>query len=494
MTRFGGFSHDWLLWYTTNIMKKLDLSFAAIRVPIDAAMIVLAGLTAYWIRISGPVTEFLPVKFSIDVAELTRVTMIVAILWILIFALNKLYATGRKSIREEMIGIIYSISTGMMVVFTVIFFIQEIFESRFIVLAAWVLAMVFVIFARLVLRGLQRWMHKLGYGRRRVVIIGTKEVAEPLINEFKNKPSMGVRVMGRRPRFDTEAQSWIVRTKNRGGVDEIILADPDVNRSEALKLVSFCDQNHINFFYTADLLETATSKLRAHTIAGVPLFEVMKTPLDGWGRIYKRGFDIIVSSILIVLSLPIQIPVIIILLLERQGGFLVGNLPSGKKFSRIGEGGVPFRFLKFRSMIKDAHKFRYDENYIKKHGLVDTRKGSPLKKFKHDPRITPFGKIIRRTSIDEIPQFYLVFIGKMSLIGPRPHEPEEVDKYKPEHKRVLTIKPGITGMAQVSGRSDLDFEDEVRLDVYYIENWSPWLDLTILIKTPLAVIGTREAS
>jgi lipopolysaccharide/colanic/teichoic acid biosynthesis glycosyltransferase len=115
-----------------------------------------------------------------------------------------------------------------------------------------------------------------------------------------------------------------------------------------------------------------------------------------------------------------------------------------------------------------------------------------MMKFKDDPRITRVGKIIRKVSIDELPELFNVFIGKMSLVGPRPHEVEEVEKYKTHHRKVLTIKPGMTGMAQVSGRSDLDFDEEIRLDIWYMENWSPKLDFMILLKTPWAVLKRRK--
>jgi lipopolysaccharide/colanic/teichoic acid biosynthesis glycosyltransferase len=118
-------------------------------------------------------------------------------------------------------------------------------------------------------------------------------------------------------------------------------------------------------------------------------------------------------------------------------------------------------------------------------------KEGPVYKIANDPRITPIGNFIRRWSIDELPQFFNVLQGNMSIIGPRPHQPREVEKYTPEQKSVLAIKPGITGMAQISGRSDLSFEDEVRLDTWYIENWSIWLDLYILLKTPLAVFKRK---
>ena len=138
-------------------------------------------------------------------------------------------------------------------------------------------------------------------------------------------------------------------------------------------------------------------------------------------------------------------------------------------------------------MYDKVHNRRYEEL-----ASQNTRNG-PLVKIENDPRITRVGRIIRRASLDEFAEFFLVFAGKMSLVGPRPHLPEEVAKYRPEWRKVFTIKPGITGLAQISGRADLDFEDEVRLDTYYIEHWSPWLDFLILIKTPWVVLTGKGA-
>jgi lipopolysaccharide/colanic/teichoic acid biosynthesis glycosyltransferase len=139
-------------------------------------------------------------------------------------------------------------------------------------------------------------------------------------------------------------------------------------------------------------------------------------------------------------------------------------------------------------MRPGSHMMRYKEL-----AKQDTRKGSPLVKIHNDPRVTRVGEFIRKFSIDELPELFLVLQGKMSLVGPRPHLPEEVERYKPEQRRVLTIKPGITGLAQTSGRSDLDFDEEVRLDMFYIEHWNPWLDLVILLKTPWVVITPSKS-
>jgi lipopolysaccharide/colanic/teichoic acid biosynthesis glycosyltransferase len=215
----------------------------------------------------------------------------------------------------------------------------------------------------------------------------------------------------------------------------------------------------------------------------MPVVEVKKTRLDGWGKIYKRIFDTSGSIILIILTAPVMLITAIVIKLDSAG-------PMFFKYQRIGQQGKPFTYFKFRSMIKDAHKFRFDNEFLAKQ--QNLRAGSPMIKFKNDPRITRVGRILRRFSIDELPELFLVFIGKMSLVGPRPHEIEEVGNYQRHHKKLLTIKPGITGLAQVSGRSDLDFEQEVKLDTFYIENWSLGLDMQIIFKTPLAVIKRRQ--
>jgi lipopolysaccharide/colanic/teichoic acid biosynthesis glycosyltransferase len=141
-------------------------------------------------------------------------------------------------------------------------------------------------------------------------------------------------------------------------------------------------------------------------------------------------------------------------------------------------------------MVEGAHKLHNDPAFLKEYG--SHRKG-PLMKVKRDPRVTPVGRFLRAWSLDELPEFFLVLKGDMSLVGPRPHLPEEEERYKPHHRRVLDVKPGITGMAQISGRADLNFDEEVRLDTWYIENWNPALDFYILLKTPFVVLGRKGA-
>jgi len=229
------------------------------------------------------------------------------------------------------------------------------------------------------------------------------------------------------------------------------------------------------------LFEVQPTHLEINTIADIPIIEVKKTRLEGWGRIFKRVFDIIISFVILIIISPLLFFVSLLIVIDSQGGVLV-------RLERVGEKGKRFKLYKFRSMVKNAQLLKKE--------LVDLneRADGPLFKITNDPRVTRIGRFIRKTSIDELPQLINVFKGEISLVGPRPHEPEEVAKYERWHRKLLAIKPGVTGLAQVSGRSDLEFKDEAKLDIYYIENWSPELDLQILFKTPWVVISGKSAS
>ncbi len=205
------------------------------------------------------------------------------------------------------------------------------------------------------------------------------------------------------------------------------------------------------------------------------------TPLDGWGRVTKRTFDIVVSATLIVALSPLLLVTAVLCLLSQ-------GLPLMYISRRVGDpsrGTIPV--LKFRTMIKNADKQKA------KLQKQSHRKDGPLFKMKNDPRVTPLGRVLRRFSIDELPQLFNVLIGQMSLVGPRPHLPDEVGKYSAYERRVFAVKPGITGLAQVSGRSDLPFKEEVRLDLKYIEEWNPLLDLWVLWRTVFTVLSKKGA-
>ncbi|MFA4845372.1 MAG: sugar transferase [Patescibacteria group bacterium] len=469
-------------------MKRSELAFTLALVPFDFFALVAAATAAFFARYHPAFTQIRPVIFDLNIESYLTVVTPITLMFLIIFAFTGLYSTRRSSIGHEISRITLACSAAMALVFAISFFSRVLFESRFIALAAWILAILFVCLTRLVVRGLQRSLLHFGIGIHRIVVIGETPVAKALMNEFKHKRRLGFRIAGHFKSFNKNVATHLREMKRKDALDEIVLADPEATRAQTLELIAFTEQEHLVFRYSADLFAAAVGRSIIHMYAGVPIIEVQKTPLDGWGAIYKRLFDMSVSSVLILVTSPIMLVTALAIKLDSRGSVFFSKLDDGSQVMRIGQGGQPFRYLKFRSMRPGTHSMRYEE--LAAH---DTRKG-PLVKIKNDPRVTRVGSFIRKFSIDELPEFFLVLSGRMSLVGPRPHLPEEVDRYKPEQRKVMTVKPGITGMAQISGRADLDFESEVRLDTYYIEHWSPWLDLYILLKTPLVVLFRKGAS
>ncbi|RJR31319.1 sugar transferase [Candidatus Parcubacteria bacterium] len=463
-------------------MKKGEMVIAVITVPLDYLALVSAGLFSYWLRYLPSLQEARPIIFNLPFEIYAIWVFIIAFVWMLIFALSGMYEiSGNKRLQNEATKIIFACSVGILAIILALFSSRQLFSSRFIILAAWICSILFIGFERLIIRLIQRSLYRRGIGVHRVAIIGNGSLGESLLEELSQKPTLGYKVIRR---FSVVNDDTIAELrKNKNDLDEIIQLDHNISRNDALRLIAFANENNLAYKYAADLLESRVVNLEIEAIAGIPILEIKKTPLDGWGRVFKRVFDIFFSLMFIVLFSPVFLAAILLIKFDTPGPVLF-------KYKRVREKGKTFDFIKFRSMYDGSHQLRYDKGFLAAN--KNLREGSPMIKIKDDPRITTAGKILRRWSIDELPQLFLVLTGKMSLIGPRPHEKEEVDNYQGRHKKVLSIKPGITGLAQISGRSDLDFEEEIRLDTYYIENWSIMLDISILLRTPLAVLRKRE--
>jgi len=463
-------------------MKRSDLTFGALLVPLDFIMLVVAGLAAYFVRFSRFYLENIrEATVTIKFPEYIGLVLAISLVWLIVFALAGLYnlRTYRK-IWDEVAKVILACSTGILIVVIFIFLNRELFASRFVVLAAWILAILFVSLGRLMARGVQRRFLKKGVGVHNIIVVGQNSVADTLINLLRVSPGHGLNVVHHFPDFSPDKARLLSELVRQEQIDEILLADPNLPQLERQQLLDAVGEYHLNFKYAADLLGLARINTEIETLAGIPIVEVKKTALEGWGRIGKRVFDLVLAGLALILLAPLFLTLSAFIKLGSKGSIFYVNQRIGGKEKKFG-------LLKFRSMVQEA------EN-MKEQLLAQNERGEgPLFKMKDDPRITGVGKFIRRWSLDELPQLINVLRGEISLVGPRPHEPHEVAQYEKHHKRLLDIKPGITGLAQVSGRSDLPFEDEVKLDVYYIENWSLWLDLKILLQTPRAVLVLRKA-
>ena len=461
-------------------MKKLELTFAAILVPLDYLALLLAGTLAYFLRFESFVTEIRPVVFEMSFQEFFKILAVASLVWVLVFALNGLYSIARRSLIKDFSRLLVASSAATLIIVVAFFFNFQLFSSRLIILTGWLLSVVIVFLERVMIHYVKKLFYQHGLGSRQVVLIGESKNALDIKREFEENPSWGFKVVRHFPDFGQVAVQELTALAKQRKVDDVILADPAMGEPQKNQLVNFCLENHLNYKYAASLLETKLINFDLSTVAGVPLIEVKQTRLDGWGRILKRAFDIFTSFILLIVLSPLFLLIGLAVVLTSTGPVMV-------KLTRVGYGGGKFVLYKFRSMVKNARQLKpalssYNE-----------RADGPLFKMENDPRITPCGRFLRKWSLDELPQLINVLLGQMSLVGPRPHEPEEVARYQTAEKKLLAIKPGLTGPAQVSGRSDLAWEEEVRLDTYYVENWSLGLDIQILLKTPRAVLTKRRA-
>jgi exopolysaccharide biosynthesis polyprenyl glycosylphosphotransferase len=471
--------------------RKFDLFFTALQVPLDLVALVGAALTAYTLRYSQALTELRPIFTEINFSEYVVTAIGFSFVWLLLFALAGLYSVRPRKAWNELGRLLVGGTAGTMVLIATVFFQRELTTSRFIVLAVWAFSIAFVWIERLIVRVVRHALLRDGIGHKRVMVVGRGKAANALVELYQKNPILGYTVAARLTDWEKGARESAAKMISTQRVDEIVLADPDLSKEHALEVIAFAEAHHLTFKYLADLFAAKFTNIEVSTTGGIPVIEVKKTPLDGWGRIFKRLFDILASLTLIIIASPVMLLIAVLIKLTSAGPVFFGRSKKDNTVVRIGEGGRSFPYFKFRTMVVGAHKFYNDAAFMKAHGV--TRKGLMKINPNNDPRVTTVGRFLRAWSLDELPEFFLVLKGDMSLVGPRPHLPEDVRSYKPHHRRVLDVKPGITGMAQISGRADLNFEEEVRLDTWYIENWSPALDLYILLKTPFVVLARKGA-
>jgi exopolysaccharide biosynthesis polyprenyl glycosylphosphotransferase len=262
-------------------------------------------------------------------------------------------------------------------------------------------------------------------------------------------------------------------------VDEVIVTDSDFDEKELLQIVESAHRAGVKVRVAPKTTELLTQRAEYVPGQGVPLFEVRPPTFAGTDFAVKRAFDIVVSALVLVLGLPLWILIALAIKLTSRG-------PVFYRDRRIGLGEREFGMLKFRTMVQDAARRQRELER-------SNEAGGALFKIRDDPRITGVGRLLRRFSIDEIPQVLNVLRGQMSLVGPRPLPLRDFRLLEDWHRRRYRVLPGMTGLWQISGRSSLSFDDLVRLDFYYLENWSIWLDITVLAKTIPAVVSQRGA-
>jgi exopolysaccharide biosynthesis polyprenyl glycosylphosphotransferase len=358
----------------------------------------------------------------------------------------------------------------------------EVNLPRVMIAYAWLGGALLVIIGRWLQHQVRGIVQSRGYVQDRVVVVGTGDAARLVIQKIQSSPYLGYRLLGLvngtggPPQLEGFAvlgcTEDLPRLIDEHAIDEVILAVPEADDEEMVRLISLAHRERVSIKVFPDLFEIMAAGVTIDDLGGLPLLSVRDVALRGWKLTVKRAMDVVLSAVGLVLLSPLLLLVAILIKLDSPG-------PAFFVQERMGLDSKPFRMYKFRSMRQDAE--------------LD----GPGWTVKGDPRRTRVGAILRRFSIDELPNLINVLLGDMSLVGPRPEQPAFVDQFRqmvPRYMERHHEKAGITGWAQVNGlRGDTSIYERTKYDLWYIENWSVWLDIKILIRTAFRILFDRSA-
>ncbi len=419
-------------------------------------------------------------------------------LWILVHGFIGLYNQAVYEKRFSELGrLLIGSFLGILVVIGYDFVSPEnLFPARLVPIYALGIGFGFLLITRTLLRILRIELYRYGIGVNRVLIVGDNPLARELIESLLDTRNSGykvVAVVGEREKlaglhgfkvFATFAEAC--ENLKTGSIYSIIQTELYPNSTKNSVILDYAQANHMAYRFIPGNSDLFVGNIVVDLFRSIPMIAVHQTPLIGWGRVVKRLFDIFASSILIVLSSPIMLLVAIAVKLNDPKGPMIMRGVQQNRLTRFNQ---VFKVYKFRSHYA---KFdgKTDEEVFRMVGkpelIEEYRKNGD--KLDKDFRVTPVGSFIRKTSLDELPQLFNVLKGDISLVGPRALVPRELDEYAKKHT-ILSVKSGITGLAQVSGRREISFDERRKLDTYYVQNWSFWLDITILLKTVRTVVN-----
>ena len=482
-------------------MKKKDVIFPVVRIILDFIVVLISFFIARKLRL---VSDFIPwVNLQIQTIDTLNLLFYSVLAWIILmilFSIHGLYSIRliHSKIKELLNIFLYSFYSFLL--FSVLVYLWNwfIFDKeipRLIILFSFLFAFSWILFIRIILNNLQYFLMKKNIiWKTNLIIINNKKKSKikEILKDIWKSNIYRILWYSNLAKVDKNNIKFIwfddlkSKISNRE-VEEIIYIDSDFSKKELYEIWELTRFFWIRYRYLTNTFDITKTNTVLTLINDIPVLELKNTSLSWWNVILKRIFDLLSSLFLIIISIPIFIIVFILIKIDDPKAPVIFKNKriwrDWKKFNLY-----KFRYMKWKYCTKESYNVSntereealiYEKELIKNNSV---RKW-PLYKIKSDPRKTKVWNFIEKYSIDEIPQFFNVFIWNMSLVWPRPHQPREVDKYKDNHKRLLIIKPWITGMAQVNGREDNDFDDEFNLDLFYIENWSMLLDLKIMLKT-----------
>jgi exopolysaccharide biosynthesis polyprenyl glycosylphosphotransferase len=472
------------------MLKRVGTRLGLIMLIADLVLTALALHLAKILRLTLPFGIYLdePLAFGL------WFYLLVPALWGLAFFALRVYDPARALRYLDDAQAVWSAVTWATLVFAGVAYLFFREFSRFLFVYFYLLDLVFLIGWRIILR----WLLRMGLGRglgepRRALVVGAGAVGQELGQAMRSYRWTGLELVGyvdddAAKRGKTYAGGPVLGTLDDVGdivsqhaIDEVLLALPPRAQEQARQLVLALQALPVNVRVVPDVFDLVFIRASVEEFAGIPLIGLREPAIEGPDRVVKRLFDLIVGGLLLALFSPVMLAAALAVRLDSAGPVLLRQ-------PRVGEGGRPFHMIKFRTMHEGAEA---EEQQL----VQEVGQGPPVfVKQPDDPRVTRVGRVMRRFSIDELPQLFNVLKGDMSLVGPRPELPWMVERYEPQHRKRFAVPQGMTGWWQVNGRSErADYALRIEDDLYYIRNWSIWLDLRILWMTVGAVLRGEGA-
>jgi exopolysaccharide biosynthesis polyprenyl glycosylphosphotransferase len=452
----------------------------------DLGATLCAFFSAYWLRGAFPQDSY---AILFPFSQYFNLFWAIFLIWSIVFYLLGLYRSWRgQGFWKETGSVFKAVFISSLFLGFAVFALKYQFVSRIFILLFAFLDFLFIMLARAGTRKLILFSNRKVKNFRVILIVGTGESAVSLAQNIEKHKDLGLRILGFLSTGDgsppQRLNGYPVFGPARGLpqilekeiVDEVIFAISQEELKKMDELFLLCEERGITARVAINFFPHSIARTHLEELDGLPLLTFTTTPKNELLLLLRRIFDFLGSLILILISSPVFLLIILAIRLESAG-------PAIYRQVRCGLNGRRFTFYKFRSMVQGAE--------VRKGELLTYNlMAGPVFKMKNDPRVTRLGRFLRKTSLDELPQLFNVLRGDMSFVGPRPPIPEEVEKYEGWQRRRLSMKPGITGLWQVSGRNQIKFDQWMKLDLEYIDNWSIWLDLKILIKTiPVVLLG-----
>jgi exopolysaccharide biosynthesis polyprenyl glycosylphosphotransferase len=452
---------------------------------LDIVLINLAFWFAYVIRYQLGFPYRVDQRFYAPFSTFIPFAALLTFLCLITFRIDGLYEHRRGwRLFDDIYRLSNDTMTSIVIIMAITFFVQPLYYSRGMLLLAGVIIVALLGTARIARYLIEAGLRRRGIGVERVLIVGAGEVGRAVMRSILADPSLGYQIVGYVDDDPSKGESELGRIKGLGDVErirqiipaqniaEVIVTLPWMYHRKIMQIVEECERENVRVRVVPDVFQQRMHRLDLESLNGIPLIGLGPTRMSSGAVLIKRVMDLFLTILALPLLAIVYVGLAIAIKLDSPGPVIFTQ-------RRVGRDGREFEVYKFRSMIVGAEKMQAE--------LADLNEADgPLFKIKSgegDPRVTRVGRFIRRNSIDELPQLINILRGEMSLIGPRPGTPEEVVQYKSWQRKRLSVKPGMTGLWQVSGRSEIPFDEMCLLDIFYIENWSLDLDIRILLRT-----------